>query len=229
MFPRTCVFCDEILTLTEKTKGLCECCNNKIKFVREPKCKKCGKSLMIEEKEYCNDCMKNEHLYDWGFSAFVYNDLVKKSIYRFKYHNRREYAYCYGKIIADEFYEEISMMNPDVIIPVPIHRKRYMRRGYNQAELLARELSISTGIPMDNKILIRVANTRAQKELSVKERHKNLEKAFKITEDVVKYNKIVIVDDIYTTGSTINACSKVLLENGAKKIYFISLSIGMGV
>lgn len=226
LFPRTCVFCD---VATDKTRGVCDECEKKVEYVTEPVCKKCGKPLINEFQEYCFDCTKNQHMYDRGLSLYVYSDIVKESIYRFKYHNRREYAGFYGEKICDILKNEIRRMGIDAIIPVPIHRKKYLERGYNQAELLADEIGKGMKINVDKEVLIRNVYTRPQKELSGQERVKNLEKAFNVTENVVKYKKILLVDDIYTTGSTIDACSKVLKAKGVEKVYYISLSIGTGI
>jgi ComF family protein len=226
IFPKTCPMCDKVI---RADMYICSRCEKKLKYVDEPKCKKCGKPILVDEQEYCMDCTKQNHLYEQGISAFVYSDEVKQSIYRFKYHNRRDYSGFYGMAVAKHFYKDIQRWNGDVLIPVPIHHKKYIQRGYNQAKLLAKDISKWTNIPIDSHLLQRVINTKPQKEMNIKGRSKNLESAFKITENVVKYKKVIIVDDIYTTGSTIDACAKVLYDAGVEKIYFISLSIGAGI
>lgn len=226
MFPRRCPICDKCIN---SNIDICSKCEGKLQFLKEPKCKKCGKPIDAEEKEYCMDCEKSNHLYETGIGAYVYSNEVKQSIYKFKYYNRRDFSEFYGRSIATHFQKEIEYWNADVIIPIPIHRKKLVSRGYNQAELFARELSKWLQIPTDSHLLVRVLNTKPQKELGNNDRSKNLKNAFKLTENVVKYNKVILVDDIYTTGSTIDACSEVLLLGGAKKIYFISLGIGTGI
>ena len=224
--PMTCPMCDRIL---EKNQKICTECERKLVYIFEPKCKKCGKELDDEEKEYCFDCRVKKHYFKTGIAAFKYNNMISKSIYKFKYHNRRSYATFYGDAISKVYGKEILRWNCDVIIPVPIHNKRRIKRGYNQAELIAVELGKRLNIYVDSKYLFRVSNTRPMKELDKTNRKKNVEKAFKIYKNVVKYKKIILVDDIYTTGSTLDACSKVLLEAGASEIYFISLSVGQGI
>ncbi len=226
IYPRTCPFCDKILA---RGTDICGDCQNKLKYVVEPRCKKCGKQLIKEEQEYCYDCTKLRHLYREGIATFAYDEMVSKSIYRFKYYNRRTYAGMYARAIGVRYGEYIARWQPDVLVPVPIHRAKLQKRGYNQAELIAVELGKQLGIPVDSKILQRVRHTRAQKELNRSERKKNLENAFKISSYVVKYKKIVLVDDIYTTGSTIDECTKVLMAAGAQDVYFVSLSIGAGI
>lgn len=226
LFPRTCPFCDEIISMNESQ---CLKCAGKVMVVGQPRCLKCGRPIYDSETEYCEECEKRKHLFYKGISAYVYSDIVKKSIYMFKYSNRRYYAKTYGETIGKEFFDEIKSWECDVLVPVPIHRERYRNRGYNQAELLAREISKYVRIPVDSKVIIRTVNTLPQKELDVNGRKNNLEKAFKITKSVVQYKKIILVDDIFTTGSTIDACAEIFLAAGVYKIYFISLSIGIGI
>ena len=114
-------------------------------------------------------------------------------------------------------------------MPVPLSRKRLHTRGYNQAALLAKELGKCLDIPVWEHAVSRVRNTVPQKELNAAERQNNLKKAFKIASNDVKLSTIIIVDDIYTTGSTIDALTEVLQNAGAKKVGFVSLSTGSGM
>lgn len=226
LFPKSCPLCD-------KTMGrglrICRSCENKVHYIEEPKCKKCGKQLSEEEVEYCLDCRTAKHVFNTGIAAFLYDDTISKSIYRFKYHNRRTYAEYYGKAIAEKYEKQIRRWRADVIIPVPIHEKKRIKRGYNQAELIAEEIGKQLGIKVDCKYLERTVNTKPQKEMDKAGRKKNLENAFKIRYNIVEYKKIILVDDIYTTGSTIDGCARVLMEGGATEVNFISLSIGAGI
>ena len=121
------------------------------------------------------------------------------------------------------------MMEADSIVPVPVHASRKRSRGYNQAELVAAELSRLTGIRMYENLVKRVRKTVPQKELTIQERQNNLKKAFNITTNVVKLNKTILVDDIYTTGSTLDAVALELRRHGVKSVYFIALCIGEGM
>ena len=224
--PKTCPICDKVLS---KNQRICTVCEGKLVYIFEPKCKKCGKELEDDTKEYCYDCSIKKHFFNSGIAAFEYNSMISKSIYKFKYHNRRSYAEFYGEAISKVYGRDILKWKPNVIIPVPIHNKRRIKRGYNQAELIAREIGKRLGIFVDEKYLFRVSNTRPMKELDKIGRKKNVEKAFKIFRNVVEYKKIILVDDIYTTGNTLDACAKVLLEAGASEVYFVSLSVGQGI
>lgn len=188
---------------------------------------KCGKPLMEEEKEYCGDCRKMRHLYSRGRALYEYESAAG-AIYRFKYSGRREYAAFFGEEAVRELGDFIRKISPDALIPVPLAGKRKRNRGYNQAEVLAKEIGRLMDIPVYSHFMRRIKNTVPQKQLNPTERQNNLKKAFKITENDVKLSTIIIVDDIYTTGSTVDAMSAVLQQAGILKIYYVALAVGVG-
>lgn len=144
----------------------------------------------------------------------------------FKYHNRREYAQFYGEIIVERHGRELTELKLDGIVPVPIHRHKKRKRGYNQAELIARELGIRIHVPCYPDCLIRTADTTPQKELNDVQRLENLKNAFLFRENHVELKKVLLVDDIYTTGATIEACTLALLAGGVAEVYYTSVCIG---
>lgn len=226
VFPRRCVVCDEI---TDRTgKALCSKCQGKILYIKEPCCMKCGKQLKGGEQEYCGDCRKKKHNYIQGTSLYDYGSM-SDSLFRFKYAGRMEYADFYGRELAEKKARWLSMIKPDVLVPVPVHPSRKRKRGYNQAELIAGKLSRYSGIPIDTSLISRERKTQPLKNLSYAERQNNLKKAFKIRQNDVKLSTIVIIDDIYTTGSTIDAMAQAFTEVGISGIYFITLTIGRGI
>ena len=189
---------------------------------------KCGKELGNEEVEYCSDCMRHRHLFDRGRAVFAYTSM-SDSIYRFKYKGRREYAAYYAECMAEKLGVWITQRRPDALIPVPIHASKRHIRGYNQAEVLAKELGSILHIPIETNLIKRVRKTSPMKDLSVSERQNNLKRAFKICRNDVKLSTIIIIDDIYTTGSTLNAMSYELRRAGVEHIYFVTLAIGKGL
>lgn len=225
VFPRRCPICDEVVKF--KKEYACKPCLEKIKFIKEPRCMKCGKPL-DEETEYCYDCMRKKHSYIKGASVFEYTD-VAASLYRFKYGGRQEYARFYGRCMTLRLGRELLAWRPEAFVPVPIHSSKRRKRGYNQAELLAHALSSQTGIPVCCNLIVRVKKTVPQKELDDAGRQNNLKKAFKILENDVKLNTIVIIDDIYTTGNTIDAMADALHKAGIHNIYYAALAIGKGI
>jgi ComF family protein len=151
------------------------------------------------------------------------------SIFRFKYLGRQEYAIFYGRELQQSYGAWLQGIRPDALVPVPIHPSRRRERGYNQAELIAKALSAQSGIPVDLRLISRTKKTLPQKNLTREERQNNLKRAFKINRNDVKLNVIVIIDDIYTTGSTIDAMAEVLLQAGVGKIYCMTLAAGRGI
>lgn len=229
LYPSRCAICDGIpAKFMEENKYICSECTAKVIPAGQPACLKCGKPLEDAQGELCHDCTVKKHTYDRGVAAFVYSDAMKKSMYAFKYNNRREYAKYYAKEIYELYGHVIESFGAQALIPVPLYKSKLRKRGYNQAKVLADSLAMYLDVPVDDGVLVRVKNTKPQKMLDDANRVKNLEKAFQIRKDSVKYNKVIIVDDIYTTGSTIDGCAQVLKEAGVEKVYFVTACAGRG-
>lgn len=225
LFPRRCPVCDGIVRpFGEK---ICRACAPKLRQIKEPWCMKCGKQLSWEE-EYCADCRRMKHRYIRGRALYEYSSIAP-SIYRLKYGKRQEYAQYFGEEMSRKLGEFIREVQPDALIPIPLHKKRLQKRGYNQAALLARELGACLGIPVYDKILIRVKNTMPLKRQNLEERQNNLKRAFNMAQNDVKLNTIIIIDDIYTTGSTIDEAAYALQAAGISRVYFITLACGAGI
>lgn len=162
-----------------------------------------------------------------------YDATMKRSIGWFKYNRRKEYADFYALELSKWYGKKIISWNPDMLIPVPVHRSREKQRGFNQASIIAGKLGDILKIPVCTDILVRTRKTLPQKELSNEERKKNIHHAFAVAGKNVNYcrtlNRVVLIDDIYTTGSTLDACARVLRSCGVKEIYFITLCIGQGL
>ncbi len=226
LFPRRCPVCHEIVE--DPGELACDICKTRLQRVRAPWCQRCGKPLIAHEQEYCGDCSRKTHVFRKGRAAFIYDETMRRSIARFKYDGHQEYAAFYADEILKTCAMEVLRWKAEALIPIPLHPARRRKRGYNQAELLAKELSIRSGIPMDKSLLIRTKNTRAQKELSDQERKANLRHAFSVREKRIPYKNIILVDDIYTTGSTMDEAATVLKECGTEMIYFLCISVGRG-
>lgn len=229
-YPVRCPVCGDIAVPVGKK--VCDLCKTRPVVVREPRCKKCSKPLEDEEQEYCFDCSQKEFYYERGLGLWVYDATMKKSIGWFKYSRRKEYASYYADELVAHFQNEIAIMEPDVVVPVPIHITKLRQRGFNQAQLVAEELGARLKLPVVSDILLRREKTTPQKDLSNEERAKNLRNAFTINPEKIKmcsgYKRILLLDDIYTTGSTINSCARVLKAAGVQKVYFLTLCIGRG-
>ena len=231
LYPVRCPVCGDIVT--PKGRRICIPCDEKLELIVEPRCKKCSKPIELEQKECCSDCERKNYHFDCGYSLWVYDSVMKKSISDFKYCYKKEHAKYYIEKLIEVYGNTITKLAPDAIVPVPIHKSKYRERGYNQAEILAKGISRELNIPVLSHLLIRNKKTLPQKQLSDKERLRNLQEAFAINEIIAdehlnRLNKILIVDDIYTTGSTIEACTNVLIKHGIEHVYFITLCIGKG-
>lgn len=218
-FPISCICCDEFVD----SEGLCHKCWGKIKWIADPKCKICGLPFEIDTGMICIECMNKQPFFDQAIAVLEYDDNSKDIILKFKHYDvtyiSKQLAIWMNRVAENE------IKNSDMIIPVPIHFRKRLFRKYNQSELLAMELSKISGINYEPEILIKKRHTTAQEDLSKKERKKNIVGTF----DVKKNNKlsgkkIILIDDVFTTGSTVNECSKILRKNGAKHIIVLTIA-----
>lgn len=221
IYPPRCPVCGRV-----SPDGICAACRKKITPVGETFCLKCGKPLDQEEQEYCSDCERKKHYFDAGRSLFSYQGDMRRSLYRLKYGNKREYAAVYGREMAKRQGRWIHQMGITLILPVPLHRSRKRQRGYNQAALLARELGRCIGIPVREDLLFRKKKTAPLKTLTGQARRESLRGAFGVSEWISAQERILLVDDIYTTGSTADAAALSLKKCGCRKVFVITVATG---
>lgn len=226
LYPRRCPVCQDVVE--DRGEKVCCICRTRLPYIRANFCQKCGKPLLLEEQEYCGDCMRKKHRFERGRAPFVYDRVMRESIAGYKYGGRREYAAFYAEEILSRCAKDMQKWRGEAFVPIPLHPSRRRKRGFNQAELLARELTRRCGIPTDAGILVRVRKTHVQKELNDQERLTNLKDAFSVRKGRVPYQNIILVDDIYTTGSTVDAAAKTLKENGVRNVYFVCICVGNG-
>ncbi len=226
LFPRRCPVCDGIVM--PKGGLICPPCVAKLSFVRDPVCKKCGKEIISPHMEYCLDCIRHKRTFEFGRALMNYDDKAGNSIARIKYKNKREYLDFYGEAICVRYENVIRRMEADILVPVPIHPSRRRERGFNQAELLAHRIGDYMKIPVCPEMLARNKKTMPQKGLDPAGRLKNLEEAFAAGNVKNRVEGVILVDDIYTTGSTIEACTRALKKAGIKRVYFLAICIGRG-
>ncbi len=229
-YPRRCPVCDQVLPFRSGT--ICPGCFSKLSFTRSPVCRKCGKEVLGESEEYCRDCSLKRKSFEYGFALLNYDETARHSMARIKYRGRREYMDFYGEAIAARYRKQIARMEAGALIPVPVHRKRRRERGFNQAEALAKAISnhLADPVPVRTDILHRNKSTLPQKDLTAAERLKNLSQAFEADQSRITagVKHVILVDDIYTTGSTAEACTRALLAAGVRKVYLLNACIGHG-
>lgn len=227
LYPQTCPVCDKIVKQQEKL--ICSECRLKLSYVKEPTCMKCGKSVGSNRVEFCFDCKYVPKSFERNIALVHYTPIVSKALSKVKYYNRRQNLDFFCEELLRRHEKKIKSWHGQVLIPVPIHSSRRRQRGFNQAEEIGKRLQERLEIPMDCDVLIRTKKTLPQKELNDKERLRNLKQAFAIRTDIAqKYDTVILLDDIYTTGSTAEACTRVLKQAGIKKVYMITIAIGKG-
>ncbi|MDE7293792.1 MAG: double zinc ribbon domain-containing protein [Oscillospiraceae bacterium] len=211
IFPSRCPFCDDFIPYD---RLCCEDCFNETLWADENICPRCGKSIM--KGCLCEKGVK----YDLCVPATYYSGGVKDSVYKLKFRSETAAIDLYGRIIAKRL--EIMGILPEInlAVPVPMAKKNLRIRGYNQAELLAKAIIKGTNISVNIGLIIRKNVTRSQHDLSAEERHEAVTtQYFPLDTDIAKGKTVLLVDDVLTTGSTLNYCAGLLKEKlGAKKI-----------
>lgn len=225
LFPRRCPVCGGVAM--PKGRLICPACLKQLSFVSSPACMKCGKEIGSRDQEYCTDCIRRKKSFTRGFALLNYDSRAAVSMAAVKYHNKREYLDFYARAAALRFEKQFRQAGIQVIVPVPVHASRLKTRGFNQAAVLAEKLSAELGIPWE-EMLIRVKKTDPQKSLGSAERLKNLRGAFEAEQEAGKWERVLLVDDIYTTGSTAEICSRALLKTGVKQVFVFAVCIGHG-
>lgn len=224
LYPRHCPLCQKILA--QPGRILCEACETRVSPVQGALCFKCGRPVQADQ-EYCVMCRKHPGSFAEGRGIFPYDKIWKASLMGYKYGGCREYGDFYGKCLWLYGRKEIQRWKPDTLVPVPLHKSKLRMRGFDQAAYLAERLSSFCGIPVRNGLVIKIRKTKAQKKLDAAERRRNLKGAFQL-KDSPKGKRILIIDDVYTTGSTVDAVASCLRNGGAEEIFFLTLCIGLG-
>lgn len=216
IFPRTCPVCGEIVM--PRGQLICRDCLSLLSFVRSPVCEKCGKEILTGSRKLCYDCAHRERTFTANRALLNYEENARRCMAKIKYKNCREHTELFGKMMAIRLCDFILEMNPDCLVPVPAHISRQKMRGYNQAELIAEVIGRETDIPVRADLLIRRKHTAAMKNLGAEDRLNNLREAFAVCDTGIpkEIKRIMLVDDIFTTGATIEACSKILCAEGVE-------------
>lgn len=200
---------------------ICADCRDELSFVGSKRCSVCGISLReyIDDKLHlCRDCEVHPKHFEKGVAPLEYEGLSRKLIRDFKYYDALHYKKMFGELMVQEILGS-DMENADLVLGVPLSLKKENKRGYNQAKLLSDYISRRLGIKSGEGLLLRDKDTKVQNKLGKEQRMKNLEGAFKVSiPDKIKGKSILLIDDIYTTGATVNECAKTLLESEANSV-----------
>jgi competence protein ComFC len=224
IYPPKCVVCNSSLPAEESNNEyLCSGCFGKIKFVIHPICEKCGR---LSNSLICSKCNKKPKLFfNRAFHVAVYDGVFKELIHLFKYSKNDYLDRFLAGFLAETILKNQFLKESDFIVPVPLHWQEKWRRGYNQTELLACEVSKKTRMPVLSNRLVKHRKIFSQTMLSGKERLKNVKGAFKVKNSAILRNKkILLVDDVFTTGATVNECARQLQKAKVKQINIITLA-----
>lgn len=226
LYPPRCAVCDGLLRKGED--GCCADCRAALPWVREPACMKCGKPVADFRQEYCDDCARTRHFFARGVAAFTYTGAMRQSVHRLKSGNRRDALDFYAAAMVQALEPHLAAWQPQMLIPVPMYRRKQVQRGYNQAELLARRIGGRVGIPVETGLVRCTRRHAPQKTLGREARMRNLRGCFAVTRRIETGCRLLLVDDVYTTGSTVDELARVLREAGAGAVYFLVLCTGKG-
>lgn len=230
MFPRTCSICGKTFHFAD-TQNICDRCLNNIEKPEGLICHKCSLPLP-DGGATCRDCKNNKDIYfDVVKAPYIYSDTAKKLIKKLKYLRRTFLAKDLATQMAKFIIKEQIDKEVDCIVPVPINWIKRIQRGFNQADLLAKEISNIINKPIYSDVLIRTKYTKPQFKLTKQERQEHLKNVFAINKkyvNIVKEKNILLIDDVATTCSTVNLCSKILKQNMSKKVVVVTFARAAG-
>jgi ComF family protein len=228
-YPEICRIC-EAERATAKSGFVCCKCRTQVRFIRPPFCERCGLPFEgeITTAFECTNCREMELHFSSARSAVVAKTIVLDIIHRFKYRRELWFEPFLADLLLHQALPAVRGQKWDFIAPVPLHPVKEREREFNQAELLARHLSIAVKIPLNNKLLRRVSPTMTQTRLTRQQRTENMRGAFAVRNGVkLNGEKIILVDDVFTTGATTSACAKVLKAAGAGEVCVWTVARGL--
>lgn len=223
IYPRRCMFCGELLD--NKNEFYCMKCYYKLPFVEENRCLVCGREMVNKDK-ICLPCRTHKRNFDENHPVFLYSDEMSSALKRYKFAGKMYYHKPFAQFIYAEIEEKLKHI--DYILYPPINRRTFYKRGFNQCELIAKELSLKSGVPYLKNAVLKVRQYKKQSLASGKDRYKNVKGAFKINDkyhEILKGKRILLIDDVLTTGATLDECSKMLKKLGVFSVICSTLCI----
>ncbi len=221
VFPENikCVFCGKEL-FDKREVCACDECLSKLSKIENP-CLKCGVEI-DDLAQYCDVCKNQKHNFAKASACFNFEEFERNIIYKFKYDDGKYLAKTLAHFMAEKLKEEC--WNIDIVIAVPLATKRKKSRGYNQSELLAKEICNLVGLKFESEVVLKIKETSTQTSLGYRKRSENLKDSFEVCDkEKIKRKSVLIVDDVFTTGATTNEIAKQLKVNGAKEVYVLTL------
>jgi competence protein ComFC len=220
VYPASCQLCGQQgATLAEGY--VCQTCRAEVRFIQPPFCNLCGLPFAgaITQGFQCENCRGRELHFHWARSAVLAAGPVLEAIHRYKYHRQIWFENFLAELLLRAAGPALIPSEWDFVLPVPLYPVKEREREFNQAERLARRLSVATGIPLETRLLRRVKATRSQTLLSRKARAENVAASFALRKaTALRGRRYLLVDDVLTTGATTSACAKVLRKAGAELV-----------
>jgi competence protein ComFC len=220
-FPRWCVGCGK------EGEYICGECNRTLKTIIPPVCPRCGRPVVQESSQNsCPGCAGWQEGLDGVRAPFLFEGVIREAVHEFKYNNLRALA----PELATLMYQYIIdyLVPGEVLVPVPLHPKKLKERGYNQSDLLAEEVGGMAGLPVIDDCLVRTKYTSSQaRSTAVSERQRNVTGAFACRDGRLKDKKVILIDDVSTSGATLNACAGVLKSYGAETVWALVVALDL--
>jgi ComF family protein len=227
IFPPVCPICHTLLNGKGTDLLLCPTCRTSIKPIHPPYCPRCGLPVPSGDGEgyLCGPCLQEKRHFEVHRSSGLYEGVLKEAIHTFKYGGVFSLVRLFGDLLQPTL-QTLSRDYPvDLMIPVPLYIRRLRERGFNQALLLVKELNRRIGIAYEGRVLKKIKDTPVQISLKKRERKKNLTGAFQVKDtEAIQGKSVVLVDDVYTTGATVNECSRALLKAGAERVAVLTVA-----
>lgn len=219
IYPPRCLICDGV---GARNRDLCEACGQALPWIKKA-CSQCALPLPddVSENLICGRCLKKKPFFDDSVSVFSYEEEIVGLTHQLKFHDNLAVSRLFGSWLVDAVVPKMD--KPDCLLPVPLHKRRLRQRGFNQSIEISRSLKKAWDIPVETKLVRRVRETQSQTGLDAKQRRRNIRGAFEVCSKI-NYNHVVIVDDVVTTGSTVNELARILKRHGVKKVSVFSIA-----
>lgn len=228
-YPEVCQLCGQ--ARAGISEGfVCESCRKGVRHIERPFCERCGLPFQgaLTQQFECANCRQQELHFTSARSAVVARDVVLEVIHRYKYRRALWFEPFLAELLVTKARSELATGKWDFIVPVPLHRTKEREREFNQAARLSRHLSRATGLPIQNRLIRRILPTETQTRLTREERQANVRRAFSLVRGArAEGARIVLVDDVFTTGATTNACAEVLRRAGAAEVCVWTVARGV--
>jgi ComF family protein len=224
VFPPVCLTCGG--PIAPERRHLCGACLDRIVPITHPLCTVCGRPFLTpgDADHLCGACMTRRPPFAEARSFGVYGGVLLEAVHLFKYRHRTSLRTVLAELVVKHEWGDFDPGRYDVMVPVPLYRRRLYERGFNQAMLLCRGIGEAWGIRIDETGLARTRQTAPQIRLTVAQRERNVRGAFAAKDGVFVGRRVLLVDDVYTTGATVSECSRILLNAGAEAVGVLTVA-----